>query len=178
MKFWDIIVTEQPVTVDFLKENEEKIDWTLFSERGYITKDIVEAFPILIDMLYVSRNEKVTSEFLLSVEKDVYWHVLWMNRNITETLLSELEAKVNWSLVSKNIVLSLDIIEKYAPLLEWKQISKHNLLLTEDFVEKHADKVDWYYISKRMKLSQEFIQKHKDRLVQEGLEQNRYIEQY
>jgi hypothetical protein len=60
-------------------------------------------------------------------------------------------------------------INKYE--FDWDIFSKHQKL-SESFIDKHKDKVDWYYISIYQKLSEEFIEKY-------GYKMNwRYISQY
>ena len=44
---------------------------------------------------------------------------------------------------------------------DWSSISEYKKL-SEAFIEKHKDEVDWYYISIYQKLSEAFIEKHKD----------------
>jgi len=46
---------------------------------------------------------------------------------------------------------------------DWGNISDH-VDLSEDFIEKHSDKVYWYYISECQKLSEPFIEKYSDKV--------------
>ena len=46
---------------------------------------------------------------------------------------------------------------------DWNYISQCQQL-SEDFIEKHIDKVDWENISEYQKLSESFIKKHKDKV--------------
>jgi uncharacterized C2H2 Zn-finger protein len=41
----------------------------------------------------------------------------------------------------------------------WYYISRWQIL-SEEFIEKHSDKVDWYQIYRYQKLSEKFIRKH------------------
>jgi len=45
----------------------------------------------------------------------------------------------------------------------WYWISRHRKL-SEKFIEKHKDEIDWYYIVKYQELSEKFIEKHKDKV--------------
>ena len=47
--------------------------------------------------------------------------------------------------------------------VDWVNISIFQKL-SEEFIEKHYDKVDWYNISKYQKLSEELIEKHIDKI--------------
>ena len=47
--------------------------------------------------------------------------------------------------------------------------------LSEEFIEKHSDKLDWYYISSQQNLSEEFIRKHIDKINTYSLMNNNYI---
>ena len=46
---------------------------------------------------------------------------------------------------------------------DWNDISR-NKTLSEDFIEKYKDKVDWNEISFHQKLSERFIEKHADKV--------------
>ena len=48
--------------------------------------------------------------------------------------------------------------------VDWDYISEYQTL-SEEFIEKHVDKVVWDYISIYQKLSEEFIEKHVDKVV-------------
>jgi hypothetical protein len=45
----------------------------------------------------------------------------------------------------------------------WRHISVFQTL-SEDFIEKHSDKVDWDWISAYQVLSEDFIEKHSDKV--------------
>ena len=47
--------------------------------------------------------------------------------------------------------------------INWINISYYQEL-SEDFIEKHKDRVNWNYISYCQKLSEDFIEKHMDRV--------------
>jgi len=46
---------------------------------------------------------------------------------------------------------------------KWKDISAYQYL-SEEFIEKYKDKVNWRYVSIHQSLSEEFIEKHKDKV--------------
>lgn len=63
-------------------------------------------------------------------------------------------------------VLSEDFItksEKTWNADSWKEISKHQKL-SEEFIERNKDKIHWESISSSQKLSEEFIEKYKDKV--------------
>ena len=54
-----------------------------------------------------------------------------------------------------------DIFGIICGYFDWRWISKHQTL-SEDFIEKHKDRVNWWEISSSQKLSEDFIEKNKD----------------
>lgn len=48
-------------------------------------------------------------------------------------------------------------------IVDWNYVSK-NEKLTEDFIEKHKDEVNWDHISMCQILSESFIEKFKDKV--------------
>lgn len=73
----------------------------------------------------------------------------------------------------KNNIYELDALENIATTNElskdeWCEISSYQKL-SEDFIEKYKDKVDWCHISYRQKLSENFIAKYKDKVDWNGI---------
>ena len=61
---------------------------------------------------------------------------------------------------------SEEFIEKYAACLNensWACISIWQKL-SEEFIDRHADKLNWFYISCKQRLSEKLIEKHKDKV--------------
>src|SRR5574344_109603 len=92
--------------------------------------------------------------------------------------LGKVITKDNKSVTSKiKILEEITDIEKFFDgnmnnfFVDWYYISKKQKL-SEEFIEKYRDKVDWRYISICQKLSESFIEKYSDKVDW------RYIPQY
>src|SRR5574344_165318 len=84
--------------------------------------------------------------------------------------LGEVINKYDKSVTNKiKIVEEIKDIEKFFDEniknfeVDWNIFSKHQKL-SESFIDKHKDKVDWDYISINQKLSEELIEKHIDKV--------------
>jgi hypothetical protein len=55
------------------------------------------------------------------------------------------------------------VIDARPGLFDWGRISTE-FKLSESFIEKHKNRVDWWHISKYQKLSESFIEKFSDRV--------------
>ena len=116
-----------------------------------------------IDWIDVSRNRKLSENFIEKHANQVDWFYISMYQKLSEDFIEKYKDKVNWSCISICQKLSEDFIDKYADKVDWYYISTFQKL-SESFIERHKDKVDWDSISMQQKLSEDFIEKHKNNL--------------
>ena len=77
--------------------------------------------------------------------------------------------KINWRFFSAGlttpIVNNLDFLKKYQDKVDWEMISFYGQLnLHEEILEMFPDKIHWNIISRYVKLTENQIEKFKDRL--------------
>jgi hypothetical protein len=76
----------------------------------------------------------------------------------------------NKSVTNKiKIIEEIKDIEKFFGDNIYKYVFEDNIFskyqkLSEEFIEKHCDKIDWFWVSKYQKLSESFIEKHYDKV--------------
>lgn len=72
-------------------------------------------------------------------------------------------------LLYSNILSTEELLEEFIDKINWDIISSKRFKLSESFMEKHKDKLSWYNISNYQTLSEEFIEKHKDSVKWKGI---------
>ena len=114
-----------------------------------------------IDWFNVSRNRKLSENFIEGHKYDVYWHWISKYQNLSEPFIEKHADKVDWHCISTYQKLSEGFIEQHKNDIDWEMISEHQKL-SESFIEQHKDEVNWYSISIHQKLSEDFIEQHKN----------------
>src|SRR5574344_2076628 len=94
---------------------------------------------------------------------EVDWYYISKNQKLSEEFIDKYNDKVYWGYISQYQKLSEEFIEKHYDKVYWCYISIYQTL-SEEFIEKHKHKVDWGYISQFQKLSESFIEKHIDKV--------------
>ena len=72
----------------------------------------------------------------------------------------------DWHELSRNkdVVENQVLLTQFAHLLNWPLISSLHTL-SDDFVEKHHDRIDWYSISRSLRISNEMAMRFKNRIM-------------
>ena len=116
-----------------------------------------------IDWFDVSRNRKLSENFIEKHANQVDWFYISMYQKLSEPFIEQHKNDVNWDWISMYQNLSEDFIEKHKDDVNWFWISMYQKL-SENFIEQHKNDVDWFYISEYQKLSKQFIEKYKNNL--------------
>lgn len=165
---WEAFSWNPNITMDFIKKHPENnkitYNYNYISCNPGITMDIVESYRDEVDMQY--RNNE------LSVIWD--WDGLSENPNLTSEFIIKYSDKLNWMKLLYNKALKLDVIEnlmnsELRHKLNFDKLSR-NPNITIEFVEKYYDGImciyfwDWAALSFYLKLTDELIEKYKDKL--------------
>lgn len=189
-----------------LKLAEQKADYNTFMNAVYddpesiflaskyinLTENTLREFE---DQLkYLLGNEKSFSDdFFREYQDKIRWESLSHEININSKILKEFCDKVDWIKIIYNNKLKEDVIEFYIthilvdrhynesyiiPLISHQSLSVEfldkywnvfkpfaNLIskwqkLTEEFIERHKDELDWDHISSYQDLSEQFMREH------------------
>ena len=116
-----------------------------------------------LDWFDVSRNRKLSENFIEKYKNKVNWISISMHQKLSEDFIEKHADKVDWDCISESQKLYEDFIEKHKDDVNWFWISMYQKL-SENFIEQHKNDVDWYWISKYQKLSKQFIEKYKNNL--------------
>lgn len=121
-----------------------------------------------IDWADISRNEKLTENFMREHAKKIKWDSICSYQKLSESFIEEFIDKINWYEISIWQILSEDFMRKYQDKIDWREISKYQKL-SNDFICEFKDKVDWNYICAFQKLSNECMRTCKDYLFWENV---------
>lgn len=111
------------LSIDFLREYKDKIEW-----------DSYWAFvPIKFDILY---------EFRDRVDD---WKIISRNQELPIEVIEQFKNELDWEAVCLKTHLTEEFMEKYIDYIDWDSIS-YVQNLSENFITRHEDKVNWNYI--------------------------------
>ena len=151
-------------------KNRSNIDWVNVLRNEYLSERFLEDN---IEKLKTHiHTYKYLSETFMNKHKDeIIWDEIGVYQNLSEEFILSHRDVIDEKII-KNIVLfqkvSSKILEIYIEetpnlLIDWDYICK-NQDLTEEFIEKHIDKLDFFLLSKYQVLTEKFIEKHMDKL--------------
>ena len=141
-----IISNNLNVSLNFIEQNKEKINW---------------------DKL--SRNYKInwTSKFIEKNKELLNWKSLSFNLNIlwNDEIIEKFENYWNWSSLSNNskILWTESLLDKYRKRIDWQKLSYNpNVEISIEYLEKNLDKLNIYGVSRNKKIrwSDELISKY------------------
>lgn len=98
---------------------------------------------------------------------DSVWNTLASYRILSDKLIEEFMDKfIPWIISEKQTYLSEQFMDRWSNILSWNYLCKKQTM-SEEFIEKHMNKLYmyWEHISQYQKLSEKFIEKYKDRVV-------------
>lgn len=129
---WDhISINIKEISLNFIKEFYEYVNWGLVSERYDL-------------------NEK----FIIEFEQKINFNKINYN-NLSIYFIRRYKHLLDWNKLSKEDKLSEDFYEEFQNYINWDIIS--NRYLSENFIRKFPNKVNWDFISTRNDLSTHFL---------------------
>lgn len=163
-----------PLSIDFLREFKDKIDWSRYMCYHTLTEQLIEEFGDVIPWAYVPGRIKMSEKFIrrhrLELEKYYScWSQICEHQELSEPFIEEFKDKVNWKVISYKQKLSKEMIHKYANKLEWRYIVA-NQKLDQKFIKDHIDYIlplsswVWTDMIKRIKFGKRFLKKYCDKI--------------
>jgi hypothetical protein len=136
---WDDISHFTPLTIEFIKKYENKINFNTLSHNEYIELETIE---------YVIRN----------YIKHIDFNYLLANPNISDALINKFIGNVSsYEYILLHQTLSEDIISKYFDLFVKKDayyLYRYQTI-PFSFLKNNKEKIDWKLFSKNAKLTKE-----------------------
>ena len=163
-KGWYETVRCNDVTEDFIRKYHENFDidcWDAVSDRNDLSLSFVEEFYDKVDWLSIQDKWYITEEILRKYIDYVYWD--WLNYNkVSEDFIREFKDKVDWSLVSERNNLSLGFIREFKDDLDWIWVLNGYENIDDNFVDEFKDYFkNWDSIVSDPKVSDETIYKYR-----------------
>lgn len=186
---WKDLSNRTDLTVDFLIENKDKLDFKVICKNIKIDRNVI--LGELID--YVDWTSIILYHHDSLHDEDFWnncWRVNWRSvsysQNLTEEVISICPEQLDWQVVIARHKYDEEFLTKYSKFLDWNQVISMQKLsmefiennseklrpykyavymnqkFTEDFMRKYKDKLDWDLISRYQNLSLEFIEEMSD----------------
>ena len=179
---WDWAYLSQNISVKislaFIKENKEKSwKWEALSERNDIKFEneiFIELSNQNWDWEAISNRTDITfsQELIIKLlDKPLNWYLISQSKTFPPNVktLSILKSKnLDWVAISKNENLSIEILWDYKEHLDWKNLTKNQVVDISDvsFLNKYQDFIDWNFVStsEKFKISMENLKLFKYKL--------------
>lgn len=157
---WHAVSGHRPMSMDFIRQHVDKLDWDALTVNPAIDIDkvataypgriawqlvakpslnIMRRFPQKLDWSVVSQTIKLAD--VHEFEKYIDWEALQTYNTLTDTFLATHIRKLDFSVISRTQVLSDKFINKYSERLDW-----HTLRITkmsEKSIINNADSINW-----------------------------------
>jgi hypothetical protein len=162
----------QKMSVKFINEHIDDIDWPSLSVNPNLTIEIIDAFPNKISWASICINKKTVSDVILyNYRTKILWGVLLPHQQLNLKLLVVLSeafrksrskvAKMFWKAVSRYQKFDVDYVDTYKRFLDYNDMS-YNPYLDDKTIEKYLMKLDAKILLKTRDLSDDILKKHID----------------
>lgn len=114
-----------------------------------------------VDWNKISERKDLSNEFIRKYSKYIKWNILLKNRKLDKNLIEQCFQDINVADLIIYQSLSEDLIEKVINKTNslWGEIS-HFQNLSENFIDKYKDKLVWAYLLQKGNLSEKFLISH------------------
>ena len=152
----DFISRYQKLSLDFIREFKNKVNWTYILKYQKLSEDFIREFKDKVNWDWISQYQKLSEDFIREFKNKVNWTYILKYQKLSEDFIREFKDKVNWDWISQYQKLSEDFIREFKNKVNWTYILKYQKL-SEDFIREFKDKVNWDWISQYQKLSEDFL---------------------
>lgn len=107
----------------------------------------------------------LTDSFVQRFDRNMDWDILSLHYFFTVEMLRIYFHRINWIHLLQRQQFSEDLLTEMAANFDccWEVISKHQNL-SENYIEKFKDKLDWEIIFEHQKMSGKFLKEHSNYL--------------
>lgn len=157
---WGAVSRYRPMSVEFIKDHADKLDWRAVTVNPNIDIDTVASmypsrvawdlitepslnlmrkFPRNLDWSAVSRTIK--QKYIAEFERYIDWTSLQTYNKLSDTTLTRYLSKLDFGIISRTQILSKKFIEKHADDLDWNLLRIANL--PDKALVRNADSINW-----------------------------------
>lgn len=162
-----IIGSKKQISIDFIREFKDKINWDHFSHELNINSKILKEFWDKVNWLNVIYNNDLNDDiiefYITYVLEDRHYNESYIYPLISHQSISIKLLNKYWNIfkpfansISKWQNLTEEFIEQHAEEVDWSEISSHQVL-SEDFMKKWENKINWNFLHQTQGLSKQFV---------------------
>jgi hypothetical protein len=182
------VALNQNLNDEILEKYQDKLDWNIISQEQLLRIQTIIKYKDKINWSLLPLNIKTqylfNDSFVLVFQKENIWdNIGWMDRVTTECLweYKNLITNQGWLSIIEHKELEEEKLEEFLnnifSNLNVKESEIWNIIctnqkLSEEFIEKHKDKIDWHSVSLFQNLSWEFIKKYSKYINLDNLSNN------
>lgn len=143
-EFWNAVSKYQYLSIDFMRDYKDSLNWYYISETQLISDEFLSEFSDKVDWFRVSRRP-LTENTITKFKDFLNWDYISLYQQYSEEFAEEHQDKLNFRrcLIKNNF--SEEFILRWAHKIGWKNISEYGRL-SDDFIIEHRDKFDWIVI--------------------------------
>ena len=184
---WSIISRYQKLSEDFMNKYKSKLDWYWISQEQFMTLEFIADNINLINWKVIPTNFNISyllnDGFVVLFKDKPIWENIGHMEKVTEDCLNLFYDNIPetaWIDIFENKKLSLDFIEKYISNNKcvsndiWNSISEYEHM-TNDFIDKYKNFLDWNILSENYPFTKENIIKFQNNISFYNLSKNDII---
>lgn len=141
---WYFIYRNQDISLDYIRNTKNPIEWGYISEFYKLTDDFIEQF-----------------------QDELNWYWITQKIDITPYNLEKYKDRLDWEHISMIFSgqLSEELIGKYEDYLNWSWVSYGCRQFSEPFIQKYINKLNLNSICEHQKLSFKFKLKNLNKFL-------------
>lgn len=157
---WDYISSCQKLSEDFIREFKGYVKWGEISYHQKLSEEFMDEFKDKLDWKYICMIQNLSEKFIDSHMDFIKFE--YLGYNLTSDMVLKYKDKLNMQNLWSHVQLSEDALDELSKnkynIKDCAYLSK----LSEEFIDRHKDELNWNYVSSFQKLSEEFIESHLD----------------
>ena len=127
----------------------------------------------LVNWNEISKNKELSDEFILEYKDKLNFELLCDSIKLSEDMIRQLDEYVDWNIISKYYKpFTAEFYIQYKDKLNWFNVCNNNRCLSESVIEECSEFMDWCALSECVKLTEDFVRKHEDKISWNNLSGN------
>lgn len=150
-----------------LSKPANNFDWENLcnSERENLTMDFIETFKDYVSWRIVTRYCNLTEDFIRKYADKVDWVEVSSYKNLTPDFIEEFKDKFAWDDLSQHCQMTKAQLLKYVDRIDWDRAPTYQPKIDEEVIDavlasSKKDEFNWHGALCKVKMSEEFIEKH------------------
>ena len=150
--------------LEVLEQYADKLEghWWRISKYQPLTEDFMRTFESKLNWEIVSQYQKLSENFISEFQGKVYWDKVCQYQKLSEKFIKQFKHKMAWGIVSQHQMLSEDFMIEFKAELNWEKLSQYQIM-SMDFIDEMWEKIDKKVVAKHQKLNEKFVME-KDRI--------------